>query len=551
MMALTRSPALRILAGALAAGLLAAIFAVVSGFVQGRLAEQAASSAALRVQALESTLAKQRAVAAVLSDDDTVRMALATGSPDALEKVSRKLDRLRAETQSTVLYVLDTTGTAVAASNWDQPVSFVGVNYDFRDYYAGAIRTGKALQYALGSVSQRPGLYLSNRVDGEAGPLGVVVVKIEFDGLESFWARSADRTYVAAPSGEVVLSGDPSARFMPLPPTPPGFRSQADPVPGAGWTLVLYYPTASARLTAGLATAVAAAMLAAFALWLGRIDRQRRRRDERAAGEARYRLDLERAVDDRTRDLSAAMQERQAAEQRLAAMQADLVQANKLATLGQVTAGVAHEVNQPLATIRLLAENAQALLPHAATAEVEGNLGRIVQMTDRISQITTELRSFSRKATGRLEPVRVFDVIEASVLLTASRRRVEGARLLRGAFDPELRVMAEAVRLEQILVNLIQNAQEALAGHADPEIRITVTPADDAVEIAVRDNGPGLTAEAWDTLFIPFSTSKPDGLGLGIVIAQGIARDFGGDLRADPPEPGRGAVFRVILRAAP
>lgn len=549
-MALKQISTLRILAGALAIAMLVATFVTVGGIVQGRLAQQAASSAALRVQALESTLAKQRAVAAILSDDRTLHTALATRSPAALRDVSSKLDRLREETESAVIYILNVDGIAVAASNYDELVSFVGIDYSFREYYADALQTGKALQYALGSVSKRPGLYLSNRVDGVAGPIGVVVVKVEFVGVESSWARSPDKTYVTRADGQVVLSDSDQARFKPAPPLPWGYRSVTEPVPGAGWTLELRYTTYSARVTATLATLVSAALMLMLALALGRAARQRHRREERAAREAQYRNDLERAVDKRTRDLSDAMRERQAAEQRLAAMQADLVQANKLATLGQVTAGVAHEVNQPLATIRLLAENATAMLPADASDDLEGNLARIVQMTDRISQITTELRSFSRKASGRLEPVRIQDVIDASLLLTASRRRVEGARLIREPFDPNLRAMAEAVRLEQVLVNLIQNAQEVLAGRPDPEIRIAVRQIGDKVELSVSDNGPGLTPETWATLFIPFTTSKTYGLGLGLVIAQGIARDFGGDLLADPPLPGKGATFRTILKGA-
>lgn len=548
-MVLRQISGLRILAAAIAACLLVATWLTVGGIVQTRLAEQAASSAALRVQALESTLAKQRAVAAILSDDDTLRTALATRAPTALRDVSRKLDRLREETESAVIYILNRDGVAVAASNYDELVSFVGIDYSFREYYADALQTGKALQYALGSVSKRPGLYLSSRVDDASGPIGVVVVKVEFNADEVSWARSAETTYVTGADGLVVLSDVDAARFKPLPPLAPGHVAITEPVPGAGWTLELRYPIYAARLTAGLACVALAALLLMLALWLGRIARQRRRRDQLAVREARYRTDLERAVEERTRDLSDAMRKRQAAEQRLAAMQADLVQANKLATLGQVTAGVAHEVNQPLASIRLLAENASAMLPAAAPDDLRGNLGRIVQMTGRISQITTNLRSFSRKATGKLEPVRLLDVIEASVLLTASRRRAEGARLICEPFAPDLRAMAEAVRLEQVLVNLIQNAQEVLTGHPDPEIRVRVQQNGDKVELSVADNGPGLTPQAWDNLFIPFSTSKADGLGLGLVIAQGIARDFGGDLLADPPEPGCGAIFRVILKA--
>ena len=230
-------------------------------------------------------------------------------------------------------------------------------------------------------------------------------------------------------------------------------------------------------------------------------------------------------------------------------MQADLVQANKLATLGQVTAGLAHEVNQPLATIRLLAENALAL-QNTASAEVTGNLGKIVQMSERIGQITTHLRGFARKATGQVGVVSVKDAIDASVMLTASRSRGEAARLVIEGADPGLFVQAEAVRLEQVLVNLIQNAQEALAGRPDPEIRITVASDPTHVTISVADNGPGLRPDIAAQLFTPFATSKPDGLGLGLVIAQDIIRDLGNELTADPALPGQGATFRIRLTRA-
>lgn len=534
--------------------LLAAIFVGVRSDGLAKLAAQSRAAASLRVQAVESILAKQRAVAAILSDDDQVRAAVATNSVPTRAIVSAKLERLHAVTQSSVIYLLNARGEAISASNWDEPASFVGQNYAFRDYFGLAIRNGRALQYALGTVSKKPGLYLASRVDGPQGPLGVVVVKVDFDLIEAAWAGSSDETFVVAPTGEVVLASDPAARFLPLPPEGAGRISVAEPVPGAGWMLILRVPTASVTETAVLGSLTAAGGLLVVALWLSRMRRARRRLAQEAEAERRYAADLARAVEERTRDLSEEMRERRMAETRLARMQADLVQANKLATLGQVTAGVAHEVNQPLATIRLLAENAQALLPRPVPEEVGANLGRIVHMTDRIAQITTELRSFSRKATGKLARVDLKEVIEASLLLTASRRRAEGPRLVQEGVLPGIMVMAEAVRLEQIFVNLIQNAQEALSGQIDPEIRLSVRADGDRIAVWLSDNGPGLSPETRANLFIPFSTSKPHGLGLGLVIAQGIARDFGGDLAPAPVEAseinGQGASFILDLARA-
>ncbi|WP_234464135.1 sensor histidine kinase [Paracoccus caeni] len=546
-----RLPAvLRVLTLLLAVVFLAGLFWLVRATGIEGIRAESTTAASLRVQALESVLAKQRAVAAVLADDDTVRTALRTGSSAALQSVSQKLERLHRETQSSVIYMLDLTGTAVAASNWDEPVSFVGQDYSFREYFGVALRDGQAREYALGTMSNQPGLYLSSRVDGPEGTLGVVVVKVEFDPFEASWARSPDDTLVTAADATVVLTSAPEFRFQPLPALPLDQIEVREPVPGADWMLLLRTSKSSATEAAAVATVAVAAGMLVVALWLSRARQARRRRLERDENERRYRIDLEHAVALRTHELSDEMRERRVAEQRLASMQADLVQANKLATLGQVTAGVAHEVNQPLATIRLLTENARALLPATTDADVRDNLAKIVQMTDRISQITTELRGFSRKATGRLEPVGLAEVLEASLLLTASRRRADSGQMVQTAIPPGLKVMAEAVRLEQILVNLIQNAQEVLTDRPDPRIRIAAERRGDLVEITVADNGPGLRPEIWSNLFIPFSTSKPDGLGLGLVISQDIARDFGGELTAEPPVEGQGATFRLILKAA-
>lgn len=514
-----------------------------------RLTEELQSSAQSRAQALTAELDKQRAVAGILADDGLIIAGLRLPTAPQIEAMSRKLERLRQETGSTVIYVLDLRGVAVAASNWDEPVSFVGEDYSFRDYFIHALRDGTAQQFALGTVSHRPGLYLSHRVMEGGQTVGVVVVKVEFDAIEAAWTRAGEVTHVVDGAGQILLTTRPEQRFQPMPPDNGSDLQISLGLPATQWQLVIRSSLAPVRQVAALATVAMGLALVVAAFTLARLGRRRRRAAAAVEAERRYRADLEREVADRTRALSAEMQERAAAEQRLRSLQGDLVQANKLAALGQITAGVAHEINQPLATIRLLAENGLALLP-AGAPDVAGNLGTIIRMSDRIGHITTELRGFARKASGVTEPVVLKDPYDASILLTASRLRPSDVRLIHPQIPPDLKVMAEGVRLEQVLVNLLQNAHEAVAGVGQPEIRVTLVVGPERVVLTIADNGPGLAPEVAAHLFTPFQTTKPQGLGLGLVIAHDIARDFGGRLWADPPAPGKGASFHLELRRA-
>lgn len=547
----------------LVAGLLAAALVLAASFVLAQRASLAAMRATQdgalrsRVQALESTLSRQRAVATVLADDALVRLALTDPSPPNREAVSRKLERLREETESAVIYLLDLRGVALSASNWKQPDSFVGSDYSFRTYFRQALAQGTATQFALGTVSNRPGLYLSHdiRAVSEAGgpgrrALGVIVVKLEFDRMEAEWRQSGDLTYVLDAGGQIILSSQPELRFITPPPVGRAIVARQG-VAGTGWTMVMVSSAAQAVYAGAFAAGSAAFLLLLLAVAAGFRLRARRRAWREAETARRYRRDLEDAVEERTRALSEEMRERRAAEERLDRLRGEMVQANKLAALGQITAGVAHEVNQPLATIRLLTENGVAMLPPDAPPALAGNLSSILRMTDRITRITQELRGFARKASGALGPVPLAPALEVAALLTAGRRKADRIRLDLPDVPAELAVQGETVRLEQILVNLMQNAQEALADRPEPRIvRVRVDADATRVRIAVEDNGPGLSPEVAGQLFTPFATSKPQGLGLGLVISQDIARDFGGSLRAEDRPAGQGACFVLDLPRA-
>jgi two-component system C4-dicarboxylate transport sensor histidine kinase DctB len=524
---------------------------------QNALSRDLQSTARLQVAVLQSELDKQRSAPMILAEDSDVIADLTHPTEAGNVRISKKLSRLQAETKSAVIYIVNADGLTLSASNWALPISFVGSNYSFRAYFRDALRYGQAEQFALGTVSRRPGLYLAHRVTKDARAVGVVVVKVEFDAIEQAWARAGSSTFVTDAANHVLLTSDPVLRFQPGPKPGRDQIAVSLKAPAPGWRLqVMASKQGVTRAAVGAVVTASLAELLIIGLvaWVWR--RQAFIR-ERAAAVSRYRERLEHDVAARTEALSAAnvrlsqeIRERRQAERRLNALQADLVQANKLASLGQITAGVAHEINQPLSTIRMLAENALGVLNAKAKRDalVTDNLGRIVSMSDRIGHITGELRAFSRKATGEVEPVSLKATVESSILLNQSRLRDHRVRLEVAPIDPDLRVQGGRIRLEQVLVNLLQNACEALEDRPDPEVRLSHYRDGDCVVLELADNGLGLKPEVLDKLFTPFVTSKPNGLGLGLVIAHDIVRDFGGELSARNTD--RGALFIVKLKAA-
>jgi two-component system C4-dicarboxylate transport sensor histidine kinase DctB len=304
---------------------------------------------------------------------------------------------------------------------------------------------------------------------------------------------------------------------------------------------------ASANANARLATLAALIVIvgALLLLWRAR---------ERQHLQAAARAALETQVAERTaelretnKQLEAESAERARADQRYRAAREELAQASRLGSLGQITAGVAHEINQPVAAIRTFADNARQLIDRGDVARATDNLGRISALTERIGAITGELRSFARKRTPDIGAVEIGSAIESVMLLIGDRVRAAGVTLERTG-DPQIRVVADRVRLEQVLINLVQNALDALAGQADPRIVVAVEGEGERAFIRVSDTGPGVPAGLRDQLFTPFVTGREEGLGLGLAISRDIARDFGGELTL--AETGEGARFELTLLRA-
>ena len=573
--------------------LLVAAFGL-SRWAAGHAGAQADSDARQNARAhaslLESELQKFRLLPRVLSEFPDVRSALADKSAAASRRLDVELAQLAARTDAAVIYVIGADGTTIAASNWRAATSFVGQNYRFRPYFRGAMERGEAELFALGTVSGRPGLFLARRVDADGRPLGVIVVKVEFDKLEAKWADSPAMTLVTDDAGIIIMTSQPAWRFRSFGPISTSVRQRLRDTRSYGDATLLPVSIRGTdgdiRLPAGGreqpyrqavqrvslpesqlhvlqpaqpardgANSTARVIFLILLILVGATIVTLLRLVERQALRAAAHEALEREVAARTHDLRGANAELQQAavrqaetDRRYRAAREDLAQANRLGSIGQITAGVAHEINQPLAAIRTFAENSLRYLERAEPEKARGNLDIIVELTARVGAITNELRNFARRQPTPLGPVPLQSAIDGTSLLIGDRLRAQGIALDIVVDDPAIAVHADRVRLEQVLVNLLQNAADAVHGAKDARIALQAHGSD-PVHIDICDNGPGVPADLLPQLFTPFVTGRPDGLGLGLAIASDIMGEFGGTLTLIPSPLG-GAGFRLTLRPA-
>lgn len=520
---------------------------------------------------LPGLLVRQPQVQAVLLDE--------AGIFDA--QVNAHLAEVAERSGAEAIFLMDAEGVTVAASNHASEDSFLGHRYPFRPYFRDAMAAGRGEFFAIGSTTSRPGYFVSAAVTGgpDGAPLGVLALKVSLESLQESWRRAGEKVLLSDANGVVILSSRPEWRYRRLGELSPDalaeirdqrqfldepllslgerladgslrigggdlgerFLDLSQPQATLGWTMHYLAPVrplyVSAR-NALLAAAGATLALLLLGLWLRERQKRQRLRDREAhiVREANERLEARVAA--RTRELEAA--------------QAELVQAGKLAALGTMAAGIAHELNQPLSGIRTFAANGERLLARGRSDAAEANFQRIQTLCERQDALIRQLKLFARRG-DRQEPVDLAERLDFVLELLGERIAEQGVSLVRpDPLRPPLRVLGDPLRLEQLLTNLLRNALDALRGGAVPRLEISLHREGGQVVLGVADNGPGIEADALSHLFDPFFTTKAvgDGLGLGLFISFGIVQDLGGSIAA-ANRPEGGAHFRVALPAAP
>ena len=566
---------------------------------------RAANTLALAEVSLRGQLDRFERLPALLAENRAIRsLLLAPRDPELVMAANLYLRETAQMLGANDIYVMHQDGETLAASNFDQSHSFVGGNFAFRPYFADAMRTGQGRFYALGTTSNKRGYYFGAAIDIAGQRRGVMVVKIDLDAIEDAWASDDLRIIVTDPENIVFLSNRPDWLFRAFGPLSPerlartqitrryanaaiteigyqrsdwrGFDLLSTPegshgpteylvarsdMADAGWSVQVLLSTRPARVQAVTSVSLGALGLTLVAAGALIFWQRRRQMAERLAVQGRAKAELEARVIERTAQLASAndalqaeVAERRATEARLRQTQDELVQAGKLAALGQMSAALSHEFNQPLAAARNYTENAQLLLERDRVPEAAQTLARLLAMIDRMGRISRNLRHFARKPNQPLRPVDLNDALREARELLDWRMRKAGVLLDQDTGSGPLWVTAGTVRLQQVLVNLLGNALDAVAGQSEPRLILRAHQSEGHVTFSLRDTGPGIAPALLERIFDPFFSTKEvgKGLGLGLSITYNIVRDFDGQISArNHPEGGAEFVLTLPAAAAP
>ncbi|MFK7893545.1 MAG: ATP-binding protein [Granulosicoccus sp.] len=559
-----------------------AVSVLVMRVTEAQLRKDAKANVELEQEGIRNAFERSRHLPVSLANHPHVVETLRDVSPDAYtwaQKANRYLEVVNDAAGTSLLYVIDMQGLTRAASNWRSEQSLVGNAYRYRPYFQHAVKGDETRYYAVGATTGEAGYYFAQPVKAGEKIIGVAVAKIELESMQQQWLTKTRPSLLVDEHGLVIMASEASWRFRSTRALSNDeiaeFREQRkyanhalDPLaisesidaeriridgrhylvsrallPLQNWQVLQLIPVSSVY-RAGIASAIVSQLFIGLSIvgYLYRRERKRKNSLRAAAMDAQTMRVL-------NRKLQSEISDRRKAEEELRETQAELIQASKLAALGQMSAAIAHEVNQPLSAIRTYSASATVLLDRQRHAEVRTNLDKIKSLTERLATLTTDLKTFARKSDQVREPVVLQDCIDVVHGMMKEDMRERQIQLKISVPDSPVVVMGTAIRIEQVLSNLIRNAMDATDEVHDAGIvKLTLTIDEDDAIIRIEDNGTGLDTSAMERLFEPFFTTKPlgEGVGLGLAISYGIIEELGGNLRVRNLDDG-GAMFSVRL----
>ncbi len=554
-----------------------------------------------KINIFERNLDKYRYLPLTLAIDSDLQHYLTDPHTMPYPQVSQKLRDISQAIGAGQVFLASTSGIIVASEQSGGPDALRGHDISFRPYFRQAV-SGKVMAfYAVGTTENMPGYYLSTRVTARGKNIGVLALKINMDQLFIADAPASEPLTLSEASGIIIASNMPGWKYhtlgvaeaedlqtvattrqfggykiSPLPGVstdkhPSGFSmftingqrylASHAALPGTSMYLTGMQPVQPVYRDIWLRIALLDSVLTSiifFSYFVSqRIKLVRRIAENNNAIKNAYNQ-LEVLVAERSRELQTKnleleneIAERLGFEERERNLQKELIRTEKLAVIGQLSAGLAHEINQPLAAIRAYSENTLIFLQRGKTQLVSENLVRIAALVDRIGVLTGQLRSFARPSDETISQVRLSHCIDNVMMLLKHRLEKKRITLHKDFPTDEIYAQCNALRLEQVLVNLLANAIDVLDNRQQPAISLRLFRYHSEAIIEVSDNGPGLSATIIDHIFEPFFTTKTTtGLGLGLAISADIIKSFQGNLSADNLASG-GARFTIRLQLSP
>lgn len=519
---------------------------------------------ALYVTNLMSELQRNSIVPQLLARDPELIRGLEAG--DHSLSTARLLSFVD-EIGAASLMLFDRDGRSVAATDRNR----LGETHRGTPYFLNAIRSGQTVYTTYQDDDGSFTFIYSRKIENDNELLGVISVEVDIPRLERSWAGVSDAVIVTDSEGIIIMATEPRWRGLleeealarqsapsaieralrltqgwAALPADAYWRGQAvlrreTRVTHQGWKMVSFTTYASVRekVNGILALEVMGfALTLAFVFWF-----MSRKTASRLIFFQRESAEL-RALN---RRLQREIAEREKVEKTLEVAEQTIAQSSKLAALGEMSAAVSHELNQPLAAMKTYLAGARLLLQRKRPDEALSSFQRIDDLLERMGAITRQLKSYARKGKDAFEPVDCRAAVSSALAMMEPQLKTRSVNIIRSLPNEPVMIFGDRLRLEQVIINLLRNAFDATKSASNPTVEILLV-AGDTVSLQIRDNGDGI--ENLNELFEPFYTTKEpgDGVGLGLAISSGIINDLSGRLTARNAVDG-GAIFEVQLPA--